>query len=518
MNESFGNKPPAQQRMTQTQTVNVGDEPIFDLKAAGYFIGFVMRSIRRRTRLLVTLCVVCLALSTVVAAISPKVYKISSRVLTRRNLVMAQIANPDRSISSQADNPTAGAVELIKSRENLENLMTDVDLQKVWEEKRSTFYRFKDRVMGTFVKASRQDVHESFLKLLEERIVAQVSEDVVLMDVEWPDPDIAMRLAEGVVSRFMKTRHDMELSEILSSVSILERNVDASRKGIEEAVSRMQKIFNEKERQMRPSTGSETRRKHRNRVVAIRRPQAAAHTDAGVEDLRRAFADKQEAIERIKRLQAERLKKSQEELNQLRATLGPDHPDFQDARRSVEALQQPAPELLALQAEAERLAGQLGAQAPQGPARDQPRVAVDTGEVAEASAEESGQDMMKVAVSEELYEELGKDPEIVSIMEEIGKKQDTHDALIKRLSNARIESETANVAFEYRYLIVAPPVYPKKSIRPNVPLMIGGGAVVGLILGMVFAVAADILSKRILEAWQIQRFLDVPCLGEIEEM
>ncbi|RYF10194.1 MAG: hypothetical protein EOO40_05620 [Deltaproteobacteria bacterium] len=208
-----------------------------------------------------------------------------------------------------------------------------------------------------------------------------------------------------------------------------------------------------------------------------------------------------------------RLKKAQEELANLRASLGPDHPDVAEAKRSLESLNSPPPELVALQAEETRLAGQVANAPANGAGKEHPKVEIK----AEEPSDEGAYDVMRVPVSEDLYKELDKDPEIAQILDELKKRQDTHEELARHLAAARIESETANVAFEYRYKLTSPPVYPKRPVKPNVPVMLGGGAAAAFVLGILFAVLADVLSKRILEAWQLERFLGLKVLGEVED-
>jgi uncharacterized protein involved in exopolysaccharide biosynthesis len=509
---------PTTQTQTQTQSINIDDEPIVDLKALGNYAGFVVRATKRRRGLIVTTFLAAAALVAVLCVVLPRVYKVSTRILTHRSLVMPALVHPDRSIPQAADAPTSGAVELIKSRENLENLMTDTKLEEKWEKNRSVLWKAKDKVLGSVTGAvSAQDKHESFLKLLDERITASVDNEVVSMDIEWPDAEIAMNLAEGAVARFLKIRHDMELSEILETVTILERNVESSRQGIEAVVARMQKIVDSKEREFESRSGgghSDARhRSRRSRVIAIRRPAGAEHMDPAMDDLKKNLGEKQASVSQIKRAFEARLKKAQEKVNQLRASLGPEHPDFVEARRDLESLSQPPPELVALQSEEARLAAQMSA-LPTGAARDIPKVKVET-----AGSENPGEDadIMRVPVSDELYAEIDKDPEIASVMEEIKKLEDAHDDLLQRLANARIESETANVAFEYRYLMTQPPVNPKKAIKPNFAVLIGGGLTMALLLGVLFAVVSDLMSQKILEAWQLERFLKLKLLGEIQE-
>ena len=502
-----------EQRPT-TQTVNVDDEPIIDVKAAGYFLGYLMRSVRRRKSTVMMTFMITAVLVGGLCVVMPRVYKISTRILTHRSLMMMNIVNPERTIPKEVDNPTSGAKELIKSRENLENLMNDIKLEEIWDAKRPVLWKWKDKTLGAmFGSPTEQDKHEAFLKLLDDKITAEVVDgELVTMDVEWPDPDIAMSLAEGAVARFRKMRHDMELSELLETVNILERNVESSRQGIEEAVARMQKIFNVKERDLQArgiSKGVGKSQKHK--VIAIRRPQGADVMDPAADELKKSLQEKQAQLGSVKRAYEANLKKAQEHLSELRSTLGPEHPDVQDAKRDLEKISQMPPELQALQTEESSLTNKVSA-LPAGPTREQPPVKVESRD----SADDNGE-MVRVAVSDELYQELESDPEIASIMDDLKKREDTHDNLLRRLAGARIESETADVAFEYRYIMTAPPVYPKRPVKPNIPLMAIGGLVVGLLLGVVFAVASDVFSKRVLEAWQLQRFLNLKVLGEIKE-
>ncbi|HET6345077.1 MAG TPA: hypothetical protein VFH51_09095, partial [Myxococcota bacterium] len=477
-------------------------------------VGYVQRSTGRRRRIMVTTFLITVSLVTVMAAVMPRIYKISTRILTHKS-TMDVIVNGKTALPPSANSPTAGAIELIKSRENLENLMTDVKLQEVWDAKRSWVGKFKDKALAlVFGPPTEADIHEAYLKMLDEKIDAGVEGEVVVMEVEWPDPDVAMSLAEGIVARFLKMRHDMELSEVLESVNILERNVESSRMTVEDAIKRMQKVFDVKESELASRSGQSTkevRKPKRNRFVAIRKPMGAEQVDAGTDDIKRQLAEKQAALSTVKRGYDARVKKAEQDLARLRGELGPDHPDVIEARRNLEGHQAMPPELQALEAEVNRLAGSLGS-IPAPTPKEEPKVQVSTG-----ASQDDSFDMMRVPVSDDLYQQIDNDPEIASIMDELKKRQDAHDGLVQRLAEARISAEVANVAFEYRYIMTGPPVYPKKPVKPNVPVMLGGGAVAALILGIVFALLADVVSQRILEAWQLERFLKLKVFGEIED-
>lgn len=505
-----------EQRPT-TQSVSLDDEAIIDVKAAGNFIGYLTRSLQRQRKVMRSTAIATFVVVAVLAVVLPRAYKIDTRILTHKTASLENFGGGGGAPPG-ADNPTAGAVELVKSRENMENLMTDVKLQEVWDAKRSTVSKLKDRVINLLAgPPSEADIHEAYLKMLDEKINATVEGEVVTMDVEWPDPDVAMSLSEGLVARFLKMRHDMELSEVVEAVNILERNVDNSRMGVEEVIKKMQKIFDEKEAELSArgaasaksaQTAHKSKKSH---FISIRKPVSAEQVDSGDTEARKSLNEKVAQFNNLKRSYDARLKKAQEELANLRATLGPDHPDYVDKKRELESLSQPPPELRALEQDISNM--QAGLPASPAPAIPKTEYKIETTPAPQAD----NFDMVRVGVSDDLYAQLESDPEVTAILDELKKRQDAHDTLVQKLQNARIESEIKNVGFEYRYIMTEPPVYPKKPVKPNVPLMIGGGAVVSIILGALAALAKDVLSRRILEAWQLERFLNVKVFGEVDE-
>ena len=498
----------------RTQTVVLDDEAIVDVRSAANFLGYISRSTRRRRRLLTTTALITFALVAALAAVMPRSYRIETRILTHKSSVMSALVHPGSSIPPSADNPTGGAVELIKSRSNLSQLMRDTDLKTRWAERRSTAAKFKDNLLHKIFGApTDEEIDESFLKMLDEKVSASVEGDVVLINVEWPDAQIAKVLADSVHDSFLTMRRKMELSEIEETVNILSRNVEISRQGINEVVKRMQKIVEQRENDLEGrssgnSSRSEPRRRSRkNKFIAIRKPQAADELMSG--DLRKQLDDKNAALLSARRAYDERLTRARDRLSSLLASLGPDHPDVIEAKRDLEAIGREQPDLGPLEASQAALAGQL---------KKMPMLPQDdAGQGGEDGQKSADYDLMRVPVSEDLYKEMDKDPEIAAVFDDLKKRQDAHDEMVGRLVNARLQSETAGVAFEFRYITTEPPVMPRKSIKPNVPVMVGGGAVGALVLGVLLALLADIFSGRVLETWQVSRFLQMKALGELEE-
>lgn len=508
--------------LRQTQVVSLDDEAIVDVKAAANFVGYIARSCRRRKKRLWTVAIITFVAIAGLAFVTPRSYRIESRILTHKSAVMNALVHPDRAIPQSADAPTSGTVELVRSRDNLEGLLKDSDLIKRWEEKRSLPARLKDKAFrAVFGPPNESDVHEAYLTMIDEKVAARVEGDVITLGVEWPDAEIAMVLAENLLARFLKMRHDMELSEILETVKILGRNVELSRAGIEAVVKRMQKVFEDRESDLQVRGGAsrseaKQRRVHKSRFISIRKPVAADKPDPSTVNIKRQYAEKNSAFSIMKKAYEDKLRRAEQELANLRASLGPDHPDVLEAKRVLEALSKQPPELSALEDDQSRLAGQVGSM-PKAALPAEPPKAVLAPDNEPAESEEQKFDIMRVPVSEDLYKEMDKDPEIAAVLDELKKRQDGHDDLVRRLANARIETETANVAFDFRYIITEPPVMPKKPVKPNVPVMVIGGAVAAAVLGMLLALLSDVFSGVVLEAWQIERFLGAKLLGEVEE-
>jgi hypothetical protein len=90
-----------------------------------------------------------------------------------------------------------------------------------------------------------------------------------------------------------------------------------------------------------------------------------------------------------------------------------------------------------------------------------------------------------------------------------------YEEMLDRLEGARIELETARAAFKYRYTVISPPQFPRRPISPNVPLLAVGGLIMAAFLALFVVTALDIVGGRIVEAWQADRLLGLPVLGEV---
>jgi uncharacterized protein involved in exopolysaccharide biosynthesis len=89
--------------------------------------------------------------------------------------------------------------------------------------------------------------------------------------------------------------------------------------------------------------------------------------------------------------------------------------------------------------------------------------------------------------------------------------------LRKRIDGAKLERDISQASFKYRYTLLTPAEFPRTPVKPNAKLIAIGGIVAGLILGIFAAIARDVLSGQLLQAWQVKRGLGLPVLAELEQ-
>ncbi len=79
-----------------------------------------------------------------------------------------------------------------------------------------------------------------------------------------------------------------------------------------------------------------------------------------------------------------------------------------------------------------------------------------------------------------------------------------HAAIRERITAARIDLDTAQAAFKYRYSVVIPPEIPRGPIRPRAARVMLAAVVAGLLLALFATTVADLRAGVVLEQWQVE--------------
>ena len=463
-----------------------------DLKRGVHLIGFVLRAARRHIKLAALVFLSTLALVAAAVTVMPKLYRVETRVLTHRNYIIPALVSPRRAVPFAADAPTRGAVELMLSRDSLQTIAHDARLVQTWAETRHPMGRFLDAIRSTLLgPMTEEGFREAILEVLGSRLSVFVDGDVVVMEVEWHDPQVALAISKAANQRFIDMKRSAELSEVRETLGILEANIAKARDSVQQA-------GRDVEAAVQRAGGGKVSLPMR--TVQVRRPAPALSPEESaekdrlereVDEVRRQIAGQEGVYQR-------RLDEARATLNRLRQSLGPDHPDMQQAVRAVEERSRPPQELERLRTEEAEILARL---APYEESR-QPQ-SLETIQVPDKNAL-----MASTRVAQ-------LEPEVETTVNVLQDRIRRHNELLGRLDEAKTELATSEAAFNYRYVQTLPPILPKRHIKPKVPVLLAGGALAGLVLGFLFAALADLLSRRVVEPWQVRAATDVPMLGII---
>ncbi len=473
-----------------------------DVQRLWQLVLFCFGALGRHRRLFALVATFTFVLVIAALMVMKSTYRVETRILTQESYLITALVSQSRSGSLKAPG-TRHAVELINSRENLSGIISEANLIDRWPETRGTVRSLKDDIFAAvFGEMSREDLHEVILHTLADRLMPYVEGDVVVIRVEWHDRVDAVQIAEVAKRRFLRARKEAELGEVNETVRLLSEKVEESRQRVEEATEQVTTFLHQK-------TGSEKKTKTVMKTVQVKKKgvtaprKKSAVSVARKNELEKNLEETRSAIERLEVEYNRKREEAEATLAALRQSLGPAHPDFQAAVRTVEERSRPPQELGFLkreEAQFERELTRLKREAKSGSSSSQDLYeTVQVPVSVQAAAEDSRVDL--------------DDPETAAQFRELWSTVSSHNTLVERLAEARIEVDVAERAFQYRYRVTLPPLLPRKAVKPKKPLVLGGGFVLALIVAFFAAVGRDVWSRRVFEPWQVEVATGVPVLG-----
>jgi hypothetical protein len=381
----------------------------------------------------------------------------------------------------EAEDPAQAAHDAILRRDSLEALVEETGLLERWMETRSPIRRLRDRVeeLVTGRERTREERVEALVERLEKRLTIDVPgaapgashaapRDRVVLAVEWYDAPTAKLIVETAARRFFDGQRAREQGLIQNALGVLEGHAQAVRG---EVADRVKKVHALEVALLRGQTAlTRTDRAQRGRV-----PEEAA-----VARLRSALEAKRTAATEVDRVREQRHEDAREELGRLRAMYSEQHPTVQRAKKQVESLEGPAPQVAGMRAE-----------------------------IAELEQE------LQLASSKVARLVDGESPELEYERTELRVLLAQYATVRDRIDGARVEMQAAQAAFDHRYGFTVPPRLPRRPVGPVAPLVIAGGLLGGLLLALFVASALDARSGRLEERWQVERGLGVRVVGEL---
>lgn len=455
--------------------VEEGD--LVDYRRLGQWAGFVLHAAGRHRRLVAACFLGVVGLAAVALAVLPKRWEVQTTILAQRNPLNVGLYR-------DWDAPTRAARETVLRRENLSTLVQQTDFQERYLASRSPAVRARDWAFALLRGRERthDELLESLVDGLEDRLWVLVgSEGTITIGFEWSDRELAYDLVEAALQNFLEARHAAEVSSIAENISLLEEH--ASR--LQESIAGKTREVEEMEREARARGGR--RVAYRPRVP---RDEDLARLETRLQARRKALEDLEEYRQR-------RIAELQATLTQQETMYAERHPVLVATRKSIEALTDRSPQVDAIRAEItdlEREVTRRGAR-PQDPTRPGAGPMESDGAGPELRLEQDA-------------------PQLEYERHKLWLLVRQHSGLLDRIDQARVELNTAQAGFKYRYSVVTPPQLPKAPKSPRASRIAAMALVGGIAFALFAAAAADLRGGVVLERWQLEGRLDPPVLAE----
>ncbi len=464
------------------------EDPLIDLALARDLFRFVWNACRRHPLVVGAVLAAFVSAGVLGAVLLPRKYYTETKLLADRNVVMPLLGNPGRP-RTEEDSPTRMAYDLIMSRENLLRIANETDLIRETAKHRSLLSRAKRRVrviLSGPVTAD-QEVDE-VLWSLRTSMNVQVGEGTVTIGAAWRDPKLALMIVEAAQKHYMNDRQGEELALITGTIAILEKSAGE----VGRDINRMLDSLGKQRAQIAPEEAR-----------GLMLPGPVAGRVASVEFLmaQSKLESTLRAISDLEQSRIRRLSELQTLLTEQRITYGAEHPQIESTQQLIKSNSVESPQLAQLRLDEQRLRAQVMQLGSSG-----------------AGGASSSNEMSFNAIALRNLASMRVDS-IVQEKQTYGRSRlriamASYQALLERLDGARIELETVRATFAFKYSVLIPASMPLGAIGKTPLLMIVGGVILGTLLAVLTAVALDLVGRRVLEAWQIERMVGLPVLGE----
>jgi uncharacterized protein involved in exopolysaccharide biosynthesis len=478
--------------------------------------GFVLRAPRRRPRLSIFVFVVTLGLGVFISAFWPRAYLSSMRILAQRNTLLPALDNPNRNVPHEADSPTKNAADTITKRDNIIALMNQLDILDRWAATRQPILHLKDVIfLAIYGPRPEEERRLDLIGLLEKRLTVATDDSSINVSIEWPDRQMAFDIMALVQKNFLEARYDSNVSVIEDAIRILEERAKPQSQEVDAALEELSKLDAARRRMPAPTVGASVR-SGTSSGTALQRSGASPSGDS-TGDSARELEEVRRSIRALEDENRRHLAEAQNQLVDARATLGPLHPTVVALNEKVAQLGASSPELATLHARERELVAKIakGLEAPP-PQPGQHATAPGASAPAPGGASEIASTPGSAPRdSMERLLDLRDDPQTALARSKLQAASAKYNELLSRIEAARIELDVTRASFKYQYTIVKPPELARRPSKPNVTLVMIASFLLALLLMVLVPAALDLSRGRFVEAWQVERHLKLPVLGEL---
>jgi len=455
-----------------------------------------------------------------VALVIPPKYAAQTRILASQSAaIAAALSTPNRPVNTNAD-PFTGSAEILKQKSNLIWMVKEADILTQWRAYRSLPFRMKDALFD-LVRGPASDANQvmGLAELLDQQMQVYHDNSVLTIEVYWRDQNSTLKLAQLAQARFLELRRTQELSAITAAISINEEEVKHAADGIDLSLEELIRIRQRARDSARVhpagSASADSTRAPRtsSRSTGLSAPAGSGapptdkKTAARLADIRQQERDLEVPWQR-------RIAELKFQLSDLRATYGPEHPTVLQQEAKIKDASGIPSELQVLRERERQLLSEIEQKSLE-EVKSTNEVASVRPSSAAAPQPPTASSRLISADGALLIAEREDDPVVAPAKANLTSAIQRYTEITKRLETARLELTSAQVALQYRFVVVNEPERPRKPLKPNRPVIILGVLLAAALFGLLAGAIRDLLSGKLVEPWQV-RILGLDIIGEVK--
>jgi uncharacterized protein involved in exopolysaccharide biosynthesis len=222
---------------------------------------------------------------------------------------------------------------------------------------------------------------------------------------------------------------------------------------------------------------------------------------------------KQKALDELESFRQQRIQQLQTKLEEERGVYTDEHPIVADTKQALSAASQESPQARQLKGELKRLRSDydsLHATTESDLGKKETKEHAERRLLPFPSSGKLTNDALRI--EQEVSDD--RDPEVELARSKLRFAVENYQSLADRLQKTRIDLDTAEAAFKYRYTVVTPPEVPRGPISPKSTMILAAAVVFGLVFGVISAFISDVRKGTLYERWQVEQALSLPVLTE----
>ena len=464
------------------------------------YLAFAGRALRARWGRSAAVIVLGIGLTIAAVKYLPRTYSCKTVMMVQGSGVLD---------GRNGSNSLAGAENIIASKDNLERMIRDTGLIKTAFQRRPPLSKLKDRIFtAVFGEMDNKTKMASLVGTLESRLTVTTEKGDLSITVAWSDPVTTAELAEAARQSFLRVRHQAEISAFEDKMAILDGHATNLRVDIGGLVQQLKAA-----RDQQLAKGAEARKATTAAVApneapatAVMRPvvRRSPGADTQIPVLRERLAALKTKLAAQDAERDRRVREEQAKYDDLKLRLTSSHPQVVLQKERIAIASQISSEIALMEAEIKNIQGEI--QQREAVAQQNGDAIGGGGTGKRAGSAES----LPVEVTD-LLERDNLDP---ALSAQLSGAVMTYGALRNDIFNTRVDLDTAQAAFNHRYQVVTPAEVPSKADKPKIPVVVGAGLFLTLLLALILPIVAELRVGVIRDRWQVEH-LQLPVLAEL---